>query len=379
MKKKSLIFVLLFLFSLTFVSADTRVDDSYCGDMSDAGCNPGYIPACFDSSQGYYYTCVWDDSQDCSSDPSKSLDCSRWCDSGWVYDYSHQGTDYGCCPQATPYLKQYSDGTYGCSNTAQASFDYDTSAGYCVIDFGSVVIFADNYYTRHTACGLFYREGWCDIGQAGSPIQGETKCEGLNFLQCVEDTTFIGEWENQGKVIGLCGYFEGYCESNFDCPLEILTTYYCYGGNIVTNQTMIECVSNECQSVLQYENQLEEECLLGCTQEGTAMAFCNDEPPPCTSDADCPEIGSKCVSGVCVIPQCTTDVDCESGKKCDNGVCVTIPLECTSDSDCQEGFVCQENKCVEGSSNVLAIILIVVVGLVLIGGLTFLYVKMRGR
>ena len=48
----------------------------------------------------------------------------------------------------------------------------------------------------------------------------------------------------------------------------------------------------------------------------------------CTSDTDCKGPRMQCVQGKCVSKaECQTDSDCPSGKKCENGTCITASCE----------------------------------------------------
>ena len=133
---------------------------------------------------------------DCSNDPSKNLDCSRYCtEPGHVYAYNF---DVCCAPQ-NPYTP---DGR-GCYTTPQPG--------------------ADNYYTRKSEC----------------TSTSETKCQGDNLYQCTENPQFIYKYTNKGQVTGQCGI---QCNTLSDCSGNL--------PNCQSTQTCdYSCGWNECIAV----------------------------------------------------------------------------------------------------------------------------------
>jgi len=257
-KNKIWIWTAIFLtavISLNIVSADTELCRGTaiceCGDMSDAGCNAGYVPVCMDSGSEVYYSCVWDDSQDCSNDPSKSEDCLNWCDGGKIYDYSANR----CCQPETPYYT----GT-GCS----CNPNYAINCGEeCYVDFNSQVT-ADNYFTRHSECGIF---GW---GACAGPTRydQEEKCEGNIFYQCTETSRWINVFENKGITLGKCG-------------VECILDSDCGEGQ--------SCISDKCE-----ENGDCPDGLIRCS-DGLCKSTCEEDCIPKTcSETDCGEIDDGC-------------------------------------------------------------------------------------
>ena len=328
MLTKLLISLFGIILLISLVSADTQVDDSLCGDMSDAGCVSGYLPTCFRDNQGdLYYTCIWDTSQDCSADPSRNLDCSRWCENGLVYDY---GSDM-CCPQTEPYWS----GT-GC----RCNPDYTINCGVtCEADFSSQIT-SDNYYTRHTQCDIF-RWGACSNP---SRYDREKKCEGFNLLECV-GTGFINTWENQGIVVGQCGVEEGYCATNFDCPINILIEQLCENNNLIEKTIFSNCINNKCQMDINNPTiEIIEDC-----------------------DYMCGTLPNTEIFG-CIVRQCIN----EELKCSGNDLLVCQDNEFGLVETCE--FGCMDKEC---NPKPFPIILIIIGVIIVMGGLIFIFIKIR--
>jgi len=67
--------------------------------------------------------------------------------------------------------------------------------------------------------------------------------------------------------------------------------------------------------------------------------------PGCQVNTDCDwEAGEVCSSGQCIIPECLTDVDCAAGKVCDFNKCVIVP-QCVVNADCGAGGTCLFGQC----------------------------------
>jgi len=290
---KSIITLILGIFLISLVSADTQISDSLCGDMSDAGCNSGYIPACFRDNQGdIYYTCIWDDSQDCSDDPSRSLDCSRFCNDNLIYDYD---ADI-CCPITAPYYA----GNNECRTNPQLPNPIHDGEKW-IVDWDNMI--ADNYYIRHSTCFIFI---FGAIANPSSFVKQET-CEGLNNLVCEQtSTTFINQWENKGKVKGKCGVSENYCESNFDCPINIITEKYCEEDNLMEKTISSDCIVNECKM---------------------------DEDNPEIKVLEVCDFGCGDVEGIF---QCLEEVE----PVCGNGI-----IEINGGEECDDGNLIEEDGC----------------------------------
>ena len=78
---------------------------------------------------------------------------------------------------------------------------------------------------------------------------------------------------------------------------------------------------------------------------------------PCASVACDP--GLRCVDGVCAQdpsnnpPGCSSDADCGPGEVCLDSVCNATPppTGCTTDSECDRGEVCKDTECVEAPAD----------------------------
>jgi len=211
------------------------IGDTACGSMGDAGCGSGWHPECFvedcdncgDAFVGGVkkcstcYFCVRDEGQDCSDDPSMSLDCLSWCEDGWIYDYG----DNTCCPQDSPYYM----GGGACSTNRNLDFS----------PYGAQLP-ADNYYTRRSNCDVFV------FGPYSNPnsILKEEKCIGNNNFVCEIESDFINIFQSQGTVIGECGV---QCLSNGDCPDdEVFGNKFCDGLNVAQQTIDYSCSGFQC-------------------------------------------------------------------------------------------------------------------------------------
>ena len=63
----------------------------------------------------------------------------------------------------------------------------------------------------------------------------------------------------------------------------------------------------------------------------------------CTSSRMCPDLVCSTSRSVCV--ECNVTADCDPGRECESGVCITPPPPCTSDRDCSAmGLVCDTTR-----------------------------------
>jgi len=171
--------------------------------------------------------------QDCSNNPSSSLDCSYSCDNNGVYDY----TAKVCCPLRGP--------------------NYYSLNNHC---YSQRVPGADNYFTRNSECSSIITPVNGVIDYENSPPQYEEKCEGSNYLMCYSSVTndatgmsdpenFIAKWVDKGIIIGKC---------EIECLDGEIKGYICPNGESVGWCT---CENNKLDCILSPENQCEiQEC-----------------------------------------------------------------------------------------------------------------------
>ena len=71
----------------------------------------------------------------------------------------------------------------------------------------------------------------------------------------------------------------------------------------------------------------------------------------CTTDMDCNN-GTRCVEGVCMILDPCISLTCQQEEFCKEGICIRDNnnsfIQCSQDEDCNEGFACSSlNICVD--------------------------------
>jgi hypothetical protein len=83
--------------------------------------------------------------------------------------------------------------------------------------------------------------------------------------------------------------------------------------------------------------------LHGDDEEGVCTLY--EQSCTCTGNADCDAV-HDCIDGLCVIPPCYDDGDCDEGLECNTvtGDCIVPP--CLSNSDCVPGYECDAGVCV---------------------------------
>jgi len=86
---------------------------------------------------------------------------------------------------------------------------------------------------------------------------------------------------------------------------------------------------------------------VGCTVGSECFNNKCQEIPDCVDGADCQAAlpGAECIAGECVLPtpNCSSDLDCESGEICQNNTLFcepapALPATCTSDAECPVGL-----------------------------------------
>lgn len=176
-------------------------------------------------------------------------------------------------------------------------------------------------------------------------------------------TTPSGDDDDTGLAPGEVGFCWKQCVTPDDCCDLFTGAGYmqCRNGNTPTfgflcNAGVCEfdgCSSDdECQTVLQNPAMVCHDldgkglCIEPCsvaTDCGTADDVCEPlvdgtlacMPPPCQSDADCPNDTFDCVDGECIFTDCRDDADCTHGGTCQQGSC-----RCTASDECSESLDC---------------------------------------
>lgn len=297
MKRFFFIFTLLALsiFSINLVSAYSHCKTTSCG----SGCT---VEVCCDNSG--YVICQLNSPDDvvCGKDSSwcdnylsgGSKSCipgTDWCcnDGGYIVDYSHHGSSYGCCQPDYPF---YFNGD-GCWNAN--------------------VVGADNYFTKLSECDYL----WNPDTKAWTV---EESCDGKDYLKCSRNKLgdFIDGWDNLGRVIGKCGVEctvgQEKCEGTSYSVCE--DSSYVNKGNTVGKCGVVCNTENTCD-----EPVLGKICQEGDVYEKTQLKNC--------AVTECINIGfgynllENCSEECTETFECQNDSDCDSGKVCSNGECST--------------------------------------------------------
>lgn len=130
---------------------------------------------------------------------------------------------------------------------------------------------------------------------------------------------------------GLCDPGESISVSPQDCP-------GCGDGVCSASETVNNCFTDcHCGNGVCDSN-------YGETSQNCS-ADCLPPTPACVTNADCPGL-SACINATC--QSCTDNAQCETGRICQEGACVTPPVRtgCTTNTECPGGAICDEGTCV---------------------------------
>lgn len=298
-----------------------------------------------DAAGDWYYTCEPLE-QDCSDDPSYSLDCSSWCDDGYVYDYKSGS----CCPSRAP----YDGGTGWCFSLLYGRVNGDVMTP-CPSADDCPRLPSDNYYTKHSEC-FNCPSTYNPCGN----FEGKEKCEDYSYNRCTETSKFIFEYVPQGITVGVC---DVECAEENDCSQDVEMGVVCFQGDVMHKTKMFDCLGVEC--VMSYGYDLVEKCLTKCEN-----AQCIDES--CTN-IECPDKcensiwyhDGECEGGECIYTKDVCQYGCEEEPSsilavivgegmCREDSCTGITCEdycsCGEDSSLHYDRRCVNGKCSDGKT-----------------------------
>lgn len=162
------------------------------------------------------------------------------------------------------------------------------------------------------------------ISGLGESCQATNECD--SELVCVASRCVQNEFPISPSS-NVCVTLE--CSTDAECDDEVVTSFLC-------DQLEQDCAFGDGDACLRYE----EECIqtFRCSR-----GVCIPEGTGCGSDDDCFDPNfPACVEQQC--RQCRGDGDCDSGERCDQGLCIPV---CQDRFDCPYFHECTGGACVE--------------------------------
>lgn len=186
-------------------------------------------------------------------------------------------------------------------------------------------------------------------------------CENNECVQTPVATTPVTSCALEGSADGVCA--DGAC-------VECIDVTQCDDGNACTVETCgpeSTCTQVFAEDGTSCGDVSGSACVQGvCVEPECNVAANCDDGDPCTDDicdnfscrnpvspdqTSCsPDGGSRCVSGVCMEPECRTASQCNDGRACTIDECVSFSCRNTqagNGSSCGGGNVCSNGDCVE--------------------------------
>lgn len=238
--------------------------------------------------------------QDCSSDPTKSLDCSFYCNNGWIHDHGANS----CCPPTEPYYIGVSGGQGRCGAYPNT--------------------FSDNYYTRHSDCPAYKNNlyaGQTTCGRCGGATGNEVGCQSMGCPANPQDFSWAKR-DCDGTNYKVCTE-----KSNFIFRMET--------KGIVKGQCEVDCLSSE------------EKC------EGIIYSLCGADYKWQDKGEQIGKCGVDCQTGVKEYQTCSDGFVSDKfiKRSCEFGKWVQKDESCTciDNSVCIEGYECKNSVCVKKS------------------------------
>jgi hypothetical protein len=116
------------------------------------------------------------------------------------------------------------------------------------------------------------------------------------------------------------------CSSDQECRIETgIDAFACHGTDR-HGLCVLPCTDDGDCDILPYD------AICGALDDGFVACV----PPPCQTDADCPNDKFHCMAGDCVYVECMTDADCTQGGSCtaDHECRCQHSSECGDELDC---------------------------------------------
>lgn len=126
------------------------------------------------------------------------------------------------------------------------------------------------------------------------------------------------------------------CASDSDCPGERPLCDLTTAGSVQEAGTCVECAEDtDCAEGACTDGVCAPECSSDADCAGTDLLICGSaarcEEPPCTTDTDCPSVGT-CTDRGCVRKSCSADDDCGAAEFCVGFRCYPSLGSCLSSS-----------------------------------------------